>query len=417
MTQSQKNFLYHNGKINLEQQRKRAKALLKQLKAGCVPEQLSLLRHANRSLSELQLSDAQWLIAHQLGFSSWPKLKEHIDAIAFAQRHPDFNADDEASTQHWRCGNDIAHSLNLAGFKGSFHMFTDPLSIGPVPDVIPKELRVIRNEFISSAFSMSIDEVRQRTDREYNSLEQLTDARNIALWCEADAYDQLFLIRILASLPRLPERLALIEVDSIPGVDRFIGLGQLAPEVLAWLWPRRRELQQDALHLAGLAWNAYCSSSPVRWALLAQGATPPLPLLAPALLRQLQELPSIRNGLSLTEKLSLQIISEFGEMSFGEVFSELTDNREPLPYLGDLMFHAIMRPLIDVETPLIIESGSEKNWTERTLRLTPLGYQILAEERYWFDLPVRDRWIGGVQIQAKRPHWALDDTLQPVWRS
>ncbi|HAA42066.1 MAG TPA: hypothetical protein DCE36_18505, partial [Pseudomonas sp.] len=101
-----------DGRLNLEQQRKRAKELLRHLKAQD---------------PGATLSQAQWQIARQLGFSSWPKLKAHVDAIDFAARHPDFAASDEARTTHWRCGNDIAHSLQVAGFKGRFQMLTDPL--------------------------------------------------------------------------------------------------------------------------------------------------------------------------------------------------------------------------------------------------------------------------------------------------
>jgi hypothetical protein len=85
-----------DGRLNLEQQRKRAKEWLAQLKIQD---------------PDATLSQAQWQIAKQLGFSSWPKLKAHVDALDFAARHPDFNASDEARTAHWRCGNDIAHSL------------------------------------------------------------------------------------------------------------------------------------------------------------------------------------------------------------------------------------------------------------------------------------------------------------------
>lgn len=74
-----------DGRLNLEQQRKRAKELLPHLKT----------QDPNATLSV-----AQWTIAKQLGFSSWPKLKAHIDAIDFAARHPDFAASDEARTTH-----------------------------------------------------------------------------------------------------------------------------------------------------------------------------------------------------------------------------------------------------------------------------------------------------------------------------
>ncbi len=236
-----------DGRLNLEQQRKRAKQLLPRLKS---------------ENPDATLSQAQWQIAKQLGFSSWPQLKAHVDAIDFAARHPDFAASDEARTSHWRCGNDIAHSLQLAGFKGHFQMLTDPLCMGPVRDLPREAFRAMRSAFISHAFALGEADVARRVADEYNQLETLASAEHSVLWCEADAYDQLFLIRALAALDQAPRKLELIEVDRIPGVERFIGIGQLAPDVLAWLWPQRRLIDDEAVQLAKQAWAAYCASSP-----------------------------------------------------------------------------------------------------------------------------------------------------------
>ena len=190
-----------NGRLNLEQQRKRAK---------------ELLPHLKREDPNATLSQAQWQIARGLGFSSWPKLKAHVDALDFATRHPDFIASDEARTTHWRCGNDIAHSLQVAGFTGQFQMLTDPLCMGPVRDLPGDDYQPLRGAFISHAFGLNETEVARRLADEYARLEHLATAQHSVLWCEADAYDQLFLIRALAGLERLPPKLELIESTAFP---------------------------------------------------------------------------------------------------------------------------------------------------------------------------------------------------------
>ncbi|WP_455928323.1 DUF1835 domain-containing protein [Pseudomonas capeferrum] len=393
-----------NGRINLEQQRKRAKELLLRLKnadAAATPT----------------LSDAQWLIAKELGFPSWPKLKAHVDAVDFAARHPGFEASDEARTTHWRCGNDIAHSLGVAGFKGHFRMLIDPLCMGPVQDLPAEHYQAVRSRYISQVFAMDEAEVARRHADEYTHLEQLGSSGHSVLWCEADAYDQLFLMRALAGLEHLPEKLELIEVDRIPGVQRFIGIGQLAPEVLAWLWPQRRPVDESMLQLARQAWSAYCASSPLKLAELARAHHPSLPFLAPALRRQLQELPGTRDGLSLTERLALHYVAEAGPVPFGRVYAELMGKREPLPYLGDMMFHALMRPLIDGENPLLIESEAQLPWPQRTLAPTALGRQVLNGKAYWPDHATEERWIGGTCIRPGKPHWMIDEHLVPAWRN
>lgn len=390
-----------DGRLNLEQQRKRAKELLPRLKAQD---------------PSATLSQAQWAIAKQLGFSSWPKLKAHVDAIDFAARHPDFTASDEARTTHWRCGNDIAHSLQLAGFKGQFRMLVDPLCMGPVRDLPLDDYHALRTPFISQAFALDAADVVRRQIDEYTHLQALASAEHSVLWCEADAYDQLFLIRALAGLEQVPPKLELIEVDRIPGVQRFIGIGQLAPDLLAWLWPQRRLIDDAAVQLARQAWTAYCDSSPVRWAQLAHGTHPALPLMAPALLRQLQELPGARDGLSLTERLALAYLAEAGPKPFGRVFAELMGKREPLPFLGDLMFHALMRPLIDGDAPLLAETEAHLDWPRRVLTLTALGHQVLNGNAYWLDHASHERWVGGVCLRPGQAHWTIDERLQPVLR-
>ncbi|RWW90667.1 hypothetical protein BHE74_00010218 [Ensete ventricosum] len=383
-----------DGRLNLEQQRKRAKELLPRLKA----------ENPNATLSQ-----AQWEIAKQLGFSSWPKLKAHVDAIDFAARHPDFAACDEARTTHWRCGNDIAHSLQLAGFKGQFRMLTDPLCMGPVRDLPSEKYQALRSAFISQAFTLDKDDAARRLADEYTHLQALASAEHSVLWCEADAYDQLFLIRALAGLERAPQRLELIEVDRIPGVQRFIGIGQLAPDVLAWLWPQRRLIDDAAVQLAEQAWSAYCDSAPLKWAQLAHATHPALPFLAPALLRQLQELPGAQDGLSLTERLVLTYLAEAGPKPAGRVFAELMAKREPLPFLGDMMFFALLRPLIDGKAPLLAE-------TDAGLVLTGLGRAVLDEQAYWLEHASHERWVGGTKITAGQPHWTIDADLNAQWR-
>lgn len=406
----------HHGRIHLDQQRKRAKELLARLHAGQAPEQLALLQRHRRAAARPQLADAQWLIARDLGFASWPRLKAHGDAIDFAARDPGFAADDEPGTWHWRCGNDIAHSLQLAGFRGRFQMFDDPLAMGPAPALPPDAFATLRGEFVHQAFGVPHDEALLRMHQQYQALAQLHTARRVVLWCEADAYDQLFLIAVLAGLTSLPERLELIAVDGVPGVRRFYGIGQLAPDVLAWLWPQRKPVIAEALALARAAWDAYRAPSPLDWAALAQGGTPALPLLAPALRRQLQELPGLHDGLSLTERLALQIVRERGRPTFGQVFAELHGVREPLPWLGDLMFLALMRPLIDAAQPLLQELDVQLDWPKRPLVLTALGQQVLDGQAHWLDHATAQRWVGGVRLAPRASHWALDAQGQPRWR-
>ena len=271
-----------------------------------------------------------------------------------------------------------------------------------------------RAAFARQAFGLSARDIQQRQAIQREALARLSPDSELVLWCEADAYDQLFLVRLLASLPTVPRRLELIEINRVPGIERFIGIGQLAPDVLAWLWPQRRALGENALALARQAWAAYTAADPGRWADLASQHHSVLPLLGPALARQLQELPGAEDGLSLTERLTLRILAEKGEMEAGKVFGHLMLSYEPLPYLGDMMFAALLRPLIDAPQPLLHEAPGG-GWAQRVVGITALAERVLRGELNWLDLGPAERWVGGVQIVADRSPWVVSGAGR-VWR-
>jgi hypothetical protein len=404
----------HHGLLDLPSLRKRAKRLLKALKNNEADSARSQLHALGLSGPDYRLADTQWLVARETGFASWPKLIAHADSVAFAARHPDFAATREAGVQHWRCGNDIEHSLRIAGFSGSFHMFDDPMVMGPVPALPDDDYWSVRAAFVEQAFGLAPRDIRQRQATQRNALAKLNADSELVLWCEGDAYDQLFLVRLLASLPTLPHRLELIEINRVPGVQRFIGIGQLAPDLLAWLWPQRRSLGEDALALGREAWAAYTAPDPTHWARLAAQQHPVLPLLGPALARQLQELPAASDGLSLTQRLVLRVLADQGELPAGKVFGHLMMSYEPLPYLGDLMFHSLLRPLIDASQPLVYEQPGVE-WQKRLVRITALGEQVLRGQVNWLDYAPADRWVGGVHIVADQSPWVVSGEGR-VWR-
>lgn len=396
----------HHGLLDLPALRKRAKRLLKALKNNEADDARAQLCALGLPGPDYRLADTQWLVAREAGFASWPKLIAHADRVAFTARHPDFAATGEATVQHWRCGNDIEHSLRTVGFSGAFQMFDDPMVMGPVPALPDDEYWSVRAAYVQQAFGLSARDIAQRQAPQRAALTQLNAGSELVLWCEADAYDQLFLIRVLASLSSVPRRLELIEINQVPGVQRFIGIGQLAPDLLAWLWPQRRPLGEDALALAREAWQAYTASNPSEWAKLAARQHPVLPLLGPALARQLQELPGVDDGLSLTQRLVLRILAAEGELAAGKVFGQLMMSYEPLPYLGDQMFHALLQALIHAPRPLLVEAPDD-DWRQRHLRLTELGEQVLLGRSNWLDQSPADRWVGGVHIVADQSPWTV----------
>src|SRR5688500_356021 len=120
---------YPHFRLNFEQQRKRAKELLKAARAG---EPAAL----GRFTSPPKLAEAQHLIAQELRFENWAALKRHIAAMT--REHEAVRApatvplDDDMRTLHVRCGSDLKVPLQAAGFRGDFYEHNYPYLIGPV---------------------------------------------------------------------------------------------------------------------------------------------------------------------------------------------------------------------------------------------------------------------------------------------
>jgi hypothetical protein len=247
----------------------------------------------------------------------------------------------------------------------------------------------------------------------------------IVIWSEYDPWDQFMQLRFLAhyaSVPALP-RLELINVDRFPGGTRFLGLGQLPAEALRLLWKTRRPATPSQLALGLAAWRALASPDPRALAALMSRGTPDLPLLGPALHRHLQQLPSLRNGLSLTEQLLLQRLSE-GPREVVKLLGWLVYFGDPLPSTTDLQGLSTVENMLHPDRRLLSITaqgegpgkgpGLHAIWRD-TLELTELGRAVLRGDVDWMSLQPAARWVGGVHVGVQTPGWRWDEaTLETV---
>lgn len=407
-------------RLNLEQQRKRAKDLLRAIRAAN-PEAVSRLHQATNgrmTARNAKLSDAQFVVARELGLPSWSGLRDHIDALTTERGAIGHGPTPDASmpTLHVRCGSDIQHELLRAGFTGDFLSLWDPFTIGPVS--AGTDWVAVRARFLAGGpIDMPYDELlRELTDADERLGASPARYERVVLWMEHDSHDQLSLIRCLARFTQTgpPPVLELISVNYFPGSARFIGLGQLPPEAMRRLWRRRKPVGAAGLALAAEAWTALASDDPRPLARLAQAGTTALPHLAPALQRHLRELPWVGTGLSLTEYLTLQILDE-KPLTFGELFHSLHAEREPLPFLGDSMFHHIVSEMGRAALPVFTRVPAGNPFHD-LLSITDAGRDVLRGATDWLSLLPPSRWVGGVRIAAGGSNWRWDEARQDVVR-
>lgn len=391
--------------LSLEQQKKRAKELLKHWQA-----------HNNGPHSSPKLSDAQLASARQYGFAQWADLKAHIAQTRIAREalqsgHPTA-LDSGQRTLHIRCGTDIQYGLAISGFEGDFLCFADPYVHGPVPQTQTlDEFLKIRARYISR-WGMPIEDVLPRLEKEYIALDKARDYDRVLLWFEHDSYDQLILSKLLDYFSDPCSRsgqLQLISVSHFPGVKRFNGIGQLPPEALRMLWQQFAPVTEAQLKLGQLAWHAITAPSPQALAELVDTGTPALPGMAIALRRHLFELPSIANGLSLSEQLTLQILHDNGSMNAARLFGEYTNHYEPLPFCGDVGYWDIIEGLANAGQPAVHMQKDGENPQDWRVESSALAGKLLNNDVDWLALNAIDRWVGGVHIHsAHDDSWRID---------
>jgi hypothetical protein len=230
----------------------------------------------------------------------------------------------------------------------------------------------------------------------------------LVLWMEHDPWDQLILAHLLAhyATARRPRVLELIVVNEYPGAVRFIGIGQLPPESLRALWATRRPVKPAQLSLGQEVWSALCADNPQRLAALARSGTPALPVMAPALNRHLQELPWTDTGLSLTQRMVLEILAQEGA-TLNEVFRRL-QQRDPLPGMPDLgLLHVVNEMLKTTAEPALVRDAPSAGGRlfAQQLTIAPAGIAVLRGERDWQSLQPPPRWVGGVRVAPSTVDW------------
>jgi len=408
-------------RLNLEQQKKRAKELLKAVQTNQASARLRFINYhpdfkdKTPPLAAMKLSDAQLVIAREFGLLSWSRLKTHILDMTHAVKAIEsktITPDADYSTLHIRCGNDLQTTLPNAGFIGDFLEYSDPYSQGPIihdDNFISNRIEFLHNSF-SHILNMSFNETKQRYETSHLKLTQAAQQyERIVLWFEHDSFDQLILARLLAYFAEsgAPAKLELISINKFPGSARFIGLGQLPAEAIRLIWGQRSPVNQHQLTLASQIWQALGDSSPESLLnIINSNKIHQLPEMHDALQRHIQELPSAFNGLSLTEHLTLEILNQHS-VTAGMLFKKLMLEYEPLPWLGDAMYWFILESMMQVSQPVfeISNEDLQRPWRERKLMITESGRTVLSGKQDWLSLKPPARYLGAIQIQSGQSCW------------
>ena len=309
---------------------------------------------------------------------------------------------------HVTNGESAGNTLRQTGIGGAVLPWQDVLHEGPVPDVARAELLRIRAGFLSECGWGRVGTIRSSLERRDRQLRgALRDGRRLVLWFEHDLYDQLQFLDVLALAHGLGGSLESIVIDAFPGKPGFRGLGELTADELETLWPARREVTAETLSDAAEAWAAFRAPEPTALAELAARGFEHLPFLGAALQRLLEELPDGADGLSRTERQSLQAVAGGARTPIAAFLA--VQDLEEASFLGDAWFYRTLSALGQGDERLLetmdgeplpaappLSDGQEYAWLQ--LRVTESGERVFRGEADRVELLGVDRWLGGTHV-------------------
>ncbi|HEX9945093.1 MAG TPA: DUF1835 domain-containing protein [Thermoanaerobaculia bacterium] len=312
---------------------------------------------------------------------------------------------------HVTNGDIAAELIRRSGVLGEVAVTADVLHEGPAPAGLPPERwRKVRARYLAESGYDDYDScVADLTARD-RALEDYRSYDEVVLWFEHDLFDQLLLIRVLdgfAGRNLGGTELSLICIGEFPGVVPFHGLGDLSPRQMASLLDRRQRVNEGQKLLARDAWRAFCAPDPTGLEALLRGDTSPLPFLAGALRRHLEEFPAVLNGLSRSGQQALWGLAE-GASTFAELF-RATQRMEERVYMGDWSFSRILNELAAPPRPLLcLEPAPNGALRGQRVSLTATGREVLEGRDDWVRIRGIDRWLGGVHLRGPEAAWRWD---------
>ncbi len=316
----------------------------------------------------------------------------------------------ESTLLHITDGESVAGTLRQSTVPGDVKIYGDLLYEGPAPAGLNTETWLETRAGFLAENGIDFDAARQYLTRFEATLDAVSQYDETVLWLDHRLSDQLILIKLLHRFSHqhlYPKKLSLICLDRYPGIDYFIGLGQLKADQLASLLHTRLPVTQEQLRLGQLAWNAFTSPDPTTVESVLRSDTSALPFLAAALKRHLEQFPSTDNGLSRTEEQTLLVLRK-KPSTVRQLFRAVQNTESPL-FMGDRSFFRLLADLAKAPHPLI-RTVDDSPFDPHLYPTTPVtisdtGLRIVENQEDHIQLNGINRWLGGVHLKGRESAW------------
>lgn len=295
---------------------------------------------------------------------------------------------------HLVAGQSALETLQQTSVPGDKFSIDDILMEGPVPDGLRTDASWnIRADHLERYFSIPRSDYLSGKRERVGILNDSLRHDEIVLWFEFDLFCQANLLYYLdwyASYELHNTRLTLICPETVPGRERFRGLGELSAPELESLFPSRMVVTPDQKQTAQRAWQAFSSDNPGDIETFLKADSINLPLVAPALRAHLDRFPSTSNGMGVLGQKTLEIL-DLEDCAFHTLFPRVTGTPEIFRHgMGDLQLQAYLEMWGSAKTPLVEETDM--------VRITAAGRNVLQDRADAIALNGIDLWYGGVHL-------------------
>lgn len=303
-------------------------------------------------------------------------------------------------------GNSAVEAISRVRPNDRFLSWDDVLHDGPVPSELPlNHLSAIRARFASECGFGPYTIIREQfARRDHLLISAGEEFDEIVLWFEHDLYDQLQLVQILAELGEQSTQSTSKARVTLICKDHFVSMSDAETLVHDF---RDREPVGEAHYNLGLnTWSAFTHVTPLKLEqLLDHTNLSVLPYLRASLYRWFEEYPDITDGLSRTERTTLDAISS-GATGAPALFRAIQDAEE-VQFLGDASYWRIVERMNSEPDELLATVDGERFSVHDPLghsfKLTELAERVLDDTsdrvHTW-----REKWMGGVLL-GPRNFW------------
>ncbi|MEJ2133806.1 MAG: hypothetical protein P8X86_01025 [Desulfofustis sp.] len=262
---------------------------------------------------------------------------------------------------HITSGDRAGEALAGAGLEGGILVWHDLLYDGPRTPGWPDNEGLRRRAVFIEALTaggLGRNQVLDTFVSQYERVAGLPADAEVVLWFDGCLFDQSMLVHLITCLQHqgITGNVQLLCIDRFPGIEPYIGLGQLTSVQLGSCYQARKPVSDRQFRFSREVDRVFAERDLRRAATLSRRKTAPLRWVPAALQRWLQEEPDPETGLGRIESMALDAVHK-GCAKPWDIFNHVAAAETPPQFWGDTTLWMKINGLAARQPPLVRIEG------------------------------------------------------------